>query len=108
MARFFLTLFATATLLFPLLLVAAPSDARSGVAVVFAPWVDEAQAMSRVAESGGALVRPGAFSFITVAIPKAPDFAARVRSAGAWILLDPQFLDGCFFTETSLQQDTRT
>ncbi len=108
MIRFLLLSFTVATLLLPLLLVAAPSDARSGVAVVFAPWVDEAQAMTRVAESGGALVRTGAFSFITVAIPKAPDFAARVRSAGAWILLDPQFLDGCFFNETSLQQDTRT
>jgi hypothetical protein len=101
MRRLLLVTFVLATLVFPLLLVAAPSDARNGVAVVFAPWVGEAQAMSLVAESGGALVRTGAFSFITVAIPKAPDFAARVRSAGAWILLDPQFLDGCFSSPPS-------
>ena len=105
MRRLLLVIYALATLVFPLLLVAAPSDARNGVAVVFAPWVGEAQAMSLVAESGGALVRTGAFSFITVAIPKAPDFAARVRSAGAWLLLDPQFLDGCFSLTPSLSRE---
>lgn len=105
MRRLLLVTYALATLVIPLLLVAAPSDARNGVAVVFAPWVGEAQAMSLVAESGGALVRTGAFSFITVAIPKAPDFAARVRSAGAWILLDPQFLDGCFSLPSSSSRD---
>lgn len=100
-----LTNFALATLVVPLLLIASPVDERNGVAVVFAPWVGEAQAMSLVAESGGALVRTGAFSFITVAIPKAPDFAARVRSAGAWILLDPQFLEGCFEPTPSSTRD---
>jgi len=108
MIRTFVLAFACATLMLPLLLVAAPSDARSGVAVVFAPWVGQAQAMALVADSGGALVRTGGFSFITVAIPVSPDFADRVRSAGAWFLLDPQLVDGCFSTDTFLQQDSRT
>jgi len=105
MRRLLLLTYALATLILPLLLVAAPSDERNGVAVVFAPWVGEAQAMSLVAESGGAIVRTGAFSFITVAIPKAPDFAARIRSAGAWILLDPQFLEGCLDLTPSFSRD---
>ena len=57
--------------------------------------------MSLVAESGGAFVRTGAFAFIAVSLPISPDFPARVRSAGAWMLLDPQFLDGCFTSTTS-------
>lgn len=105
MRCFLLINYALVTILFPLFLVASPSDERNGVAVVFAPWVGEAQAMSLVAESGGALVRTGALSFVTVAIPKAPDFAARVRSAGAWLLLDPQFLDGCFSLTPSFSRD---
>ncbi len=89
-------------------MIAQPKDANEGVAVVFSPWVDEAEAMTRIAENGGAIVRKGAFSFIAVALPKSPDFARRIRSAGAWLLLDPQFLDGCFTPDASLSQDIRT
>lgn len=91
----FLLVFALLTLAAPLALVAGPKDTGEGVAVVFAPWIDEATAMSRVGEAGGAVIRAGNLGFISVAMPASPDFADDIRKAGAWLLLDPQVIGGC-------------
>jgi len=91
----FLIVFVLLTLAAPLALIAGPKDMGEGVAVVFAPWIDEATAMSRVGEAGGAVIRAGNLGFISVAMPASPDFAADIRKAGAWLLLDPQVVGGC-------------
>ncbi|MGY6646731.1 MAG: hypothetical protein ACXIVD_16090 [Salinarimonas sp.] len=95
----FLIAFVLMTLGAPLALVAGPKDVNAGVAVVFAPWIDEATAMSRVGEAGGAVIRAGNLGFISVVMPDSPEFANDIRKAGAWLLLDPQVVGGCL-TET--------
>ena len=94
--RFSLLLaFSLFTLGAPLALMAGPKDMGEGVAIVFAPWTDEATAMSRVGAAGGAVVRAGGAGFISVAMPQSPEFAKDIRAAGAWLLLDPQIVGGC-------------
>lgn len=66
-----------------------------GVAVLFAPWIDAGDALLRVAESGGRIVRQGAFAFIVVAQPEHPDFSSRVAERGALLTLDPRALAAC-------------
>lgn len=96
-----LLLFCCMTLAAPLALIAGPKDAGEGVAVVFAPWIDEATAMSRVGAAGGAVVRAGGAGFVSVVIPQSPDFENDIRAAGAWLLLDPQVVGGCMTTTDS-------
>lgn len=96
----FVLFFTLLTLAAPLALIAGPKDMSEGVAVVFAPWTDEATAMGRVGDAGGAVIRTGNLGFISIAIPASPEFAEDVRKAGAWLLLDPQIVGGCL-TETN-------
>lgn len=90
-----LSAFCLATLVAPLALVAEPPATTQGVAVVFAPWTGAGEAFERVARAGGEIVRGGGFPFVAVAAASSPDFAARIRTQGAWLLLDPQGLGGC-------------
>jgi hypothetical protein len=70
-------------------------DGKGAVAVLFSPWTDAASAMQRTSEAGARIVRFGAFPFIVVVEPDAPDFAARVVEQGAILLLDPRSLAAC-------------
>lgn len=90
-----IALFALVTVVAPLALLGEPRPGAGGVAVVFAPWTDAGAAMDRVARAGGEIARLGGFPFIAVAVASSPDFAARARAEGAWLLLDPQALGGC-------------
>jgi hypothetical protein len=73
----------------------APKQNTSAVAVIFSPWTDAAEAMSRSVESGGRFVRFGAFDFIAIVEPESGEYARRVRDAGAWLLADPVTLAAC-------------
>lgn len=73
----------------------APRDAEAGLAVVFAPWTGEREAFVRSAGAGARFVRFGGYGFIAVEMPEVPDYAARVREAGAWMLADPRALAAC-------------
>lgn len=95
MSRFFLGLFALASVAVPPA-VAAPPDPREGAAIVFAPWTSEAEAIARIGDSGGAIVRTGFFPFIAVAVAEdGGTFDRAVRAAGALALLDPRVLALC-------------
>ncbi len=67
--------------------------ARGPVAAVFPPWWGAARSMLAAA-SAGPVVRLGALPSIVVALP-APGGLARLRRAGAWLLLNPAALGGC-------------
>jgi hypothetical protein len=73
----------------------APKDERSGVAVIFAPWTDAAQTLSRAIEPGGRFVRFGAFEFVAIVAPEAADYSVRARANGAWFIADPAALAAC-------------
>jgi hypothetical protein len=69
---------------------AAP-PAAGPVAAVFPPWWPAARAFA-AAGTAGPVARFGGVPFIVVVA--APD-RARLRAAGAWLLLDPHAVGGC-------------
>jgi hypothetical protein len=73
----------------------APRSPELGVAVIFAPWTAPEQTLARTVEAGARFVRFGGLSFIAVAIPDGPDYAAHVRAAGAWLVVDPKIVTAC-------------
>lgn len=73
----------------------APRDASTGVAVIYAPWVEFDAAFLRSVEAGSRFVRPGGLPFVVVVVPDDPKFEQRVRDNGAWMLADPKVLAGC-------------
>jgi hypothetical protein len=65
------------------------------IAAIFPPWWDAERAFVAAASSGGAIVREGIWSNILVLRSADGDFAERLHSAGAWLLLNPKALDAC-------------
>lgn len=59
--------------------------AEGQMAVVFAPWVDEGQALRTIIAAGGRYVGPSRFGNIVIAYGLDPEFDARVRAGGAWL-----------------------
>lgn len=65
------------------------------VAAVFPPGLDRNGVLERVAAADAVLVRLGAWDGIAVAASTRPGLAARLRAAGAWLVLDPIAAAGC-------------
>jgi len=57
------------------------------MAVVFAPWVGESEALRTVLDAGGRFVGPSRFGNIVVAYGLDAGFGTRVRAAGAWLTM---------------------
>jgi hypothetical protein len=91
---------ATALLLVSFLAVAALSfQARPGtevVAVAFPPWWTSQQIIEAAASADAAIVRTTAIAAVLVVRPNDHDGLARLRTAGAWLTLDPQAIAACF------------
>ena len=79
----------------------APRPDADVVAVVFPPWWDEGRALLTAASTGAAIIRSGALPTILVVQPADRDGRARLRRAGAWLVLDPQALGGCLSSTTT-------
>ena len=75
-------------------LQAEPRDATR-VAAIFPPWTSAEQAIVRVAQAGGRIVRPGLIDAIVVVQGDDPDLADRLHAAGAWAVIDPAAWGGC-------------
>jgi hypothetical protein len=73
----------------------APKRESAGVAVIFAPWTEAREVISRTAEAGSRFVRFGAFDFIAVVQPESERFARDIRAQGAWFIADPSALAAC-------------
>jgi hypothetical protein len=54
------------------------------MAVVFAPWMPEGQALQIIMAAGGRIVGPSRFDNIEIAYATDSEFTTRVRAAGAW------------------------
>ncbi|MGJ5007799.1 hypothetical protein ACQR05_08505 [Bradyrhizobium oligotrophicum] len=91
---------ATALLIASFVAVAALSlQVRAGsevVAVAFPPWWSAQHAMLAAASADAALVRTTAISSLLVVRPGEHDGSARLREAGAWLIIDPQAVSACF------------
>jgi hypothetical protein len=73
----------------------APRAPELGVAVIFAPWTPPEQTLARTVEAGARFVRFGGPGFVAVAVPNDRDYPARVRAAGAWLVVDPEVVAAC-------------
>lgn len=63
--------------------------------VVVAPWSSPGHIMDVVKEAGGSLVESSALSWVVVSQGESSDFAQRLYSAGAIMVLDGSLLAGC-------------
>jgi len=73
-------------------------QARPGtevVAVAFPPWWSTQQVFQAAAAAEAAIVRSTALTAILVVRPDDLDGLARLREAGAWLVMDPQAVAGC-------------
>ncbi len=81
----------------------APRPGRP-VAALFPPWWDASRALEATVLAQAVMVRAGAWPALVVAVDAAdvsraggrPGLGARLRAAGAWLILDPRSLGGCF------------
>jgi hypothetical protein len=69
--------------------------ANHPIAAVFPPWWTAQQSFTAAAQAGAPIVRTGAFTNILVLASGIPDLPHKLRSAGAWLLLDAQVLGSC-------------
>jgi hypothetical protein len=88
---FYIILAIAATLILPLATAAPDSDV---VAAVFPPWWGAADTF-KAAASAGHPMRLGRFSSIVIVRGDHSVLAARLRSAGALILIDSRAFSGC-------------
>jgi class 3 adenylate cyclase len=70
-------------------------DAIEQVAVVFAPWIDGAEAMRRSVNAGARFVRFGGADFLVVVKPENEAFRSNVHASGALMLVDPRWAGAC-------------
>ncbi|MGJ4998534.1 hypothetical protein ACQR0Z_29190 [Bradyrhizobium sp. HKCCYLS3077] len=68
---------------------------REIVAVAFPPWWSAQQTMLATASADAALVRTTNLSSLLVVRPGDHDGLARLRAAGAWLIIDPQAVSAC-------------
>lgn len=78
----------------PIQLLTSPQAGRP-VLVIAAPWSTPAETAAVVAGAGGALLRGTPLPWMAVAMSDDAGFAARLRRAGAWIILDASRMPGC-------------
>ena len=71
-----------------------PAAEATAIAAIFPPWWSGERAFA-AASSVGAVIREGAVPVVLVVRTPAGDGAARLRSAGAWLVLDPKAVEGC-------------
>lgn len=72
-----------------------PTQAGQPVFVVGAPWSDLRRTIELVGHADGTVLRGTAIPWIAIAVSPRPDFPARLRHAGAWIVLDAALVTGC-------------
>ena len=64
-------------------------------AAVFPPWWHATRSFLAASAAGVTIIRTGAIPAILIVRLEHADSLARLRQAGAWLLLDPQALGGC-------------
>ncbi|KQP55090.1 hypothetical protein [Methylobacterium sp. Leaf108] len=77
------------------LLAVSPARPGAAVLVLVAPWAGPDRAIGLIAAAEGEIVRGTAMSWLAVARSDRPDFAARLRRAGAWMIFDASGVGGC-------------
>ena len=68
------------------------------VAVAFPPWWSARQVFLAAASANAAIVRMTAVPALLVVRPDSNDGLTRLRSAGAWLTIDPRAIAACLRT----------
>lgn len=63
-----------------------PAPPLGEMAVVYAPWVGEADAMAAVAAAGGRVAATSRLTNIVIAYAPDTGFAERAKDGGAWLI----------------------
>ena len=66
------------------------------VAVAFPPWWSAQEVFLAAAAADASIVRMTAVPFLLVVRPDLHDGLTRLRTAGAWLAIDPQAIAACF------------
>jgi len=74
----------------------SPSARSNQYAVVTAPWDSRIRTAGLVSEAGGTIVDAGGMANVLIAHSDDPGFVPALYRAGAWLVLDPLQLHGCF------------
>ena len=77
-------------------IVAAGPAGAEVVAVAFPIWWSTQQVMLGAASADASIVRTTAVPSLLVVRPGERDGMARLRQAGAWLIVDPQAIAACF------------
>jgi hypothetical protein len=75
-------------------LLAAEPKGDAAVAAVFPPWWSASQSLAAAA-SAGDVSAAGALPFVFIVQPRDPGLHARLRAAGALLLMNPLGMAGC-------------
>jgi hypothetical protein len=93
---------ANAAVIGAVLLATVAVPAGPFVAVVMPPWSDGSAALSAVARADGTLVAPAGRPWIVIAHGQHSGFPARLRRAGAWLVINHALLSGCMSNNRTL------
>lgn len=77
------------------------------VAAAFPPWWSAQQAFLAAASANAAIVRTTAVPALLVVQPDGHDGLARLRTAGAWLTIDPQAIAACIKTNDLRADDLK-
>ncbi|MPT46979.1 MAG: hypothetical protein E2598_00980 [Sphingobium sp.] len=69
--------------------------------VITAPGSSLAETISVIAHAQGGIVSTGRYSNIVVAASDRPDFVQSLRRAGAWLVVNPTQISGCYGKQSS-------
>ncbi len=72
-----------------------PRAGATQYAVLGPPWLGPGRMLALVDEAGGVPLDTGGWPNVVIARSDAPDFAAALYRAGAWLVLDAVRLRGC-------------
>lgn len=72
-----------------------PRSGATQYAVLGPPWLGAGRMLALVDEAGGVPLDTGGWANVVIARSDAPDFAAALYHAGAWLVLDAVRLRGC-------------
>ncbi|MFC3230576.1 hypothetical protein ACFOGJ_25230 [Marinibaculum pumilum] len=96
-----MTLAALAIVGLGVMTISPAADARQ-VAAVFPPWFGMSDRMQRLAAVEAVALDEGAWGNIVLVSTATTEDRADLLAAGAWFLLDPRALRGCFTSASAL------
>lgn len=82
----------------------SPSGDHGQYAVVAPPWYNFAQTAGLIGAAGGDIVEFGNLANIVIVHSIDPRFVQALYRAGAWLVIDPVGLRGCFGFEQNTAQ----